>query len=58
MLRGLEGNQRSIQPLRLPVGLRIAPSANVSGDSINELMVPKILRRLVWITAVHAGGPN
>src|SRR5690242_8457636 len=51
VLRCLKHQQRSVEALRLPISLRIAPSVCVSGNPINEFMVSQILSSLVWISA-------
>src|SRR5271166_1005140 len=54
MLRSLECDQRIVQPLRLPVGLRFAPTSRVSGNSVKELVMSNILRPLVRVTAARS----
>src|ERR1700691_728600 len=54
----LKRDQRIVQPLRLPVGLALAPADSVPGDSVNEFVVPDILRALVGITAARARSSN
>ena len=52
MLRRLKRDQWLIQALGLPVGwLR----ARVSGDAVNELVMPPIVARLVSVLRAHAG---
>ena len=51
MARGLEGDERVIQALPLPVGLGLPPAGGVTSDSVNELVMPDVLRGLVGITA-------
>jgi hypothetical protein len=51
---GLEGDERIVEALRLPVSLAFAPTSGVPGDSVDELVMPDILRALVGITAARA----
>jgi len=52
----LEGVQRSVEPLRLPVRLRIAPSTGVNGEAVDELMVAEVLCGLVRIAGLDPRG--
>jgi hypothetical protein len=49
-----KGDQRSVQALRLPVGLALAPASGMPGDSVNELVMSDILRALICITSARA----
>ena len=44
--------------MRLPVCLALSPASSVPGDSVNEFVMPDILRALVGITAARARGSN
>src|SRR5208282_6637736 len=58
MFRSLKCGQRVVQALRLPVGLRFAPARRVSCDPVDELVMTKILRPLVCISAASSGSSD
>src|SRR5688572_13900133 len=50
MLRALKSDQRLIETLRLPIGLLSTPVTPMCRKTVNKLMPPPILRRLIGIT--------
>src|SRR6185312_13998295 len=58
MLRSLEGNQRIVQALRLPIGLPGAPVAIVSRDSEEDVVMADVLRPLIVRAAARARSAN
>src|ERR1700677_398704 len=58
MLAGLESDQRIIQPLALPIGFAVPPAVSVSSQSVNELVMPQVLRRLVGVSTARARRPD
>src|SRR5690348_1417236 len=58
MFRSLEGNQRIVQALRLPIGLAGAPVSIVTGESENDVVVTEVLRALIVISPARARSAN
>src|SRR5690349_11066269 len=58
MLCCLEGNQRIIQTLRLPIGLTGAPVAIVTSQSEDDIVMAEVLRALIVISPARAGSAN
>ena len=58
VLRGFKDHERSIQSLRLPVGLRCTPAGCVARNAVREFVVPNILRSLVRIASGRAWGAD
>src|SRR6266699_4310346 len=55
MFRSFKSDKRIVQTLPLPVGLRGTPVEAVPGNTVDKLVVSKILRALVEITSACAG---
>ena len=50
-----EGNERSAQPVPLPVGLPLTPIASVSSEPVKEFVPSPILIELIGIVAARSG---
>ncbi len=51
----LEGDQRSVESLRLPIGLAITPIVGVTGKAVGELVVADVLRGFIGVASGDAG---
>src|SRR5436853_2754139 len=49
MARTLEGDQRLIKALRLPIGLLLTPVARVTSQTIHQFVMTPVLRGLVGV---------
>src|SRR5579884_1857608 len=58
MLWRVEGKQRRIQPVSLPIGVALAPIAFVRGQPKNDFMVADVLRALVLVSAASSRRAN
>ena len=54
MRRALKSNQRLIESVRLPVGLRITPITRVARQSEQNFMTANVLSALICITAARS----
>src|SRR5579864_5290572 len=58
MLRCCKSDERSVEPLPLPVCLRVAPTSGVSSEPVDELVVSNVLRTLVCVASRSPWSPN
>src|SRR5438552_674170 len=49
MARTLEGNQRLIETLRLPIGLLLPPVARMTSQTIDQFVMAPVLRGLIGV---------
>src|SRR5439155_13298829 len=54
MRRALKSNQRLIESIRLPVGLRLTPIACVTRESEQNFMAANVLSALICITTARS----
>src|SRR5438270_3530197 len=58
MRRTLKSNQRLIESIRLPVGLRLTPITGVAREPEQNFMTTNVLSALVCITAARSWGAD